>query len=120
MPRARLLFGGEIQRAGRPYRIAWPADAAAGHAVCPFHAPTDVDVALCSFPRWPGPHIVPAAGPAAIVVLEDVQIDAVPVREARALIGPRAGQHAIWCAEPIAKGVEVVDAHNERGQRVQR
>ena len=41
------------------------------------------------------------------------------VRELRARIGPRAGQDAVGRAEPVAERVEVMDAHDERGQRGQ-
>ena len=59
-------------------------------------------------------------GPAAAVVFEDVEVDAVGVRELRPRVGPGAGQDAVRRAEPVAERVQVVDAHDERGQRRQR
>ena len=51
-------------------------------------------------------------GPQAVVVFEDVQVDAVLVRELRPRVGAGAGEDAGRVAEPVAERVEVVDAHD--------
>src|SRR5207244_10350609 len=118
-PIAWLLFGREVERTRRSRRVAWPTDGAAGEAVGPFDAPADADVTLRAFAGWAGPDVVPRRCPAAVVVFKDVEVDAIRVRKAGTWIRPRAGQNAVGRAEPVAERVEVMDAHNERGQRVE-
>src|SRR5262249_60325279 len=104
---------GEAGGAGRRGGMARPADRAGGKSARAFDPPADVDVAFAAFPGRAGPHVVPAAGPAAGVVLEDVQVDAVAVWESGARVGPGTGQNAVGSAEPVAERVEMVDAHDE-------
>src|SRR5437879_529543 len=70
------LLRGEIERAWRLGGVARPTDGAAREAVGPFDAPANGDVALGTFARGAGPDVVPARGPATVVVFEDVEVDA--------------------------------------------
>src|SRR6185369_8955046 len=107
-PAAGEFFGGEVEGAGSFCRIGWPADGAPGQAVRPLDAPANIDVAWRAFPCRSSPDIVPARGPAAVVVLKDVEIDAVGVAKTGARIRPRAGQDTVGRAEPVTEGIQVV------------
>ncbi len=50
-------------------------------------------------------------------ILEDVEIDAVGMRKLRPRIGPRAGQDPLRITQPVAQGVEVMNAHDVRRER---
>src|SRR5437773_1248305 len=66
-PVAWLALRREIERAWCPGRIARPANGAAGQAVGPLDAPTDVDVTLGAFAGRPRPGVVPGTRAAAAV-----------------------------------------------------
>ena len=50
-------------------------------------------------------------------IFEDVQVDPVGMRKLGPRVGPRARQHPLRIAQPVAKRVEVVDAHDEGRER---
>ncbi len=91
--RRRVACVREVERARRPGRVARPADRAAGQPVGPFDPPADADVAGRPLAGRAGPDVVPRRGPAPVVVLEDVQVDAVVVRELSS-----AGRAGCWPA----------------------
>src|SRR5207237_1259204 len=99
--------------------IARPPNCPARKAVYAFNPPADKNIAFTALARRSCPHVVPRSGAATTVVFQDVQIDAVPVRKARARIGTRTRQYPVRRAEPVAEGIEVVDPHDKGGQRMQ-
>src|SRR6185437_4377441 len=114
VPGIRLTARAEVECTRRALGITWPTDDAARQPLGALDTPMDANVAGAALAGWASPDIVPSAGAAAIVIFKYVQIDAVAVREARARIGSCAGQYAVGSAEPIAEGVEMMDAHHER------
>ena len=105
-----------IERAGYASRPAGPADGALGKSLGALESPADADVGSGPFTRRTAPDIVPARRPGTRGILKNVKVDAIGVGERRPGVGPRAAQHAKGIAQPVAKGIEVVNAHEERRQ----
>src|SRR6266540_6993639 len=57
-PVAGLLFRREVQCARRSGRVTWPTDGTARQAFGPLDTPAEVDIALGTFPRRPGPDVI--------------------------------------------------------------
>ena len=108
-----------VECAGHAGRIAGPADGAAHHAVGPLDTPVNADVGGTSLTARPGPDVIPTASPQSRVILQNVKVNAVAVWKRRARVRPSAGQDTVRGAKPVAKRVEVMNAHDERGQRRQ-
>src|SRR5947209_11906821 len=75
-----------VERAGDALRPAGPADVAERQAAGPFEPPADADLGPRPLARRAAPDVVPGRG-AGLLIFEDVQVDAVGVRERRPGVG---------------------------------
>src|SRR3954470_10536310 len=117
VPGAVISGGRVVEGAGDPGGPVGPADRAEGQAVGPLDAPADADVGGGPLVGRAVPDVVPGGGAGPILEFEDVEVDAILVCELRPGIGPGAGEDADRVAQPVSEGVEVVDAHDEGGER---
>src|SRR5262245_52559383 len=116
-PMSRVSLSSEIQCARRACWIVWPADGATRGSLGSLNAPTNIDITPGTFSRRTSPDVVPRRGATAIIVLENVEINAVLVRELCTRIRPSARQHAARIAKPVAKCVQMMDRHDVCRQR---
>src|SRR5262249_10234716 len=104
----------EIERAGYTFGILWPANRPARHSLGPLDAKANTDVTGGAFQRGACPHVVPGGRAQAVFIFENVEANPVLVRKftGRTWVTAHAGVDAHRIAEPEAKRVEVVNAHD--------
>ena len=111
-PVAGTRLRAELQRARGMVRILRPADGPPRHSLQTFDAPFDVDIRLPAFARRAGPHVVERRAAQTAFVVQDVERDAVLVRELGARISADAAIDALRIAKQEPERVQVVDAHD--------
>src|SRR5579883_1171025 len=113
MPGAPVANGGVLDRAGDPARPAGPADLTEGQSLGPFEAPAHPQARPRPLLRGTRPDVIPTRRPRSVLVLENIQVDPVLVRERAPRVGPCAGEHPDRVAQPVTERVQMVDAHDE-------